>query len=486
MKKALIAQFQFILLGLLTNIHIFANPSNVKIQLNGYNPNTHKNFVDIIIPDVNYPYKEQIKISQAGTVDASLLLSATKEVIFSYDNRKIPFIIRPGDNIEVKFKIDEILSLGSEIHADVSGLNQEANVLILSFHHLIENWISNSHNALDADNSLKELNYRSLREQVMNEQLKKLQDLITEHKIDDQLFIDWAESKIKYAAGCDLCRYPFLGKINKTINETDEYFDFIKSYYPKNEFVTFLESYSTYLTTLTRDFEIIKNISEKYAPERSRLSKDSLSNFPIVFKMVSSRMEGKQREIALLHLFLNSKNIPPSYIDSIGKYVPKDRLKKVKTENDFYTTSIVDLLDKFDLKKEEKEPLLKLYQSAKGKIVFHDFWFLGCAPCMAELPYYSSLIEKAGNEVEFIFYGVYMDEEKWKNAIKKYQLKGKHYLLTKNQIAFFEYYFKLNGFPHHEVLNKKGVLINDHLPAVNPGNYDLLLSLFRKIASNGD
>ncbi len=484
MKKVLIASF--IVLGLLMNLNIFANPSILTIQINGYNSDNQKNFVDIIVPDVNYPFKEQIKILEGGIISTSILTSSTKEVIFSYDGKNISIIISPGDNIKLKFKIDDLISNENKIHADIDGLNKEANLLIFRFNHLIEEWISKSNNAFVADKSLGELKYQSLREQEMNSQLKEFHDLVTVNKIDNKFFIDWAESKIKYAAGKDFCIFPFLGKFNKAICETDEYFNFIKRFNPGNEFVTSLQSHTDYLNTLISSFNIIGNISEKYTPERSRLDKDSMSYFPIAFKMIANSMGGKQREIALINIFLHSKDIPPFYIDSLSNYLSIDRLKKLETRDDIYNSSILYLLNEFDLEEEEKAILFNLYKSAEGKIIFHDFWFLRCSPCMDELPHYNNLIEKAGNEIEFIFYGVYVDEKKWKDAVKNYQLKGKCHLLTKNQIAFFERYFNLKGFPHHQLINKKGLIINENLPRVSPDNYEWILGIFEKIRENND
>lgn len=56
----------FLYVGTLMSLISFANPANLTIKLNGYNPERHKNFVDIKIPSVNDPFSEQIKISVAS------------------------------------------------------------------------------------------------------------------------------------------------------------------------------------------------------------------------------------------------------------------------------------------------------------------------------------------------------------------------------------------------------------------------------------
>ncbi len=468
-------------LGILTNFCLFANPTNLTITLNGYDSNSHKNFVDIIIPDINYPFSQQIKISEQGIIQTSLLIEVTREIIFSYDQRNVSIIVSPNDNIEIEFKIQNLFDSNNKIDAKTSGLNKETNALIYDFGYLIDKWILTSTGAFYADKTLGELKYQSLRAKERESQIKKLDDLIHSKKISNQLFIDWAESKINYAAGTDFCTYPFLGGINKTITEKDSYFKFINKYNPKNIFVSHSASYTEYLKTLSMTLNIIGAVSNSYEQERNNLKKDSLSIFPVLFKIISQTLSGKQRESGLTKTFLHSKNIPEAYFDSLSNYLTIDEIEKIKKIDEVNNKTILKLLEEFDLREKEKAPLKELYESTKGKIVLHDFWFIGCAPCMSELPHYNTLIEKSGDDVEFIFFGVYMEEEKWKEKIESLNLKGKHYLLSKNQIAFFERYFKLKGFPHHQIINKSGQIKDGYFPSVIPNNFDLILDTFNKI-----
>ena len=54
-----------------------------------------------------------------------------------------------------------------------------------------------------------------------------------------------------------------------------------------------------------------------------------------------------------------------------------------------------------------------------------------------------------GDKIEFVFYGVFMEKQKWNRTLEKYGLKGKRHLLTNDQLAFFKKYFGIYGFQHH-------------------------------------
>ncbi|MEX2568517.1 MAG: thioredoxin-like domain-containing protein [Cyclobacteriaceae bacterium] len=142
---------------------------------------------------------------------------------------------------------------------------------------------------------------------------------------------------------------------------------------------------------------------------------------------------------------------------------------------------IISLINNYDISENEKTELLSLYNSAKGKVIFHDFWFSNCAPCMKELPNYNDLIVTTEKEnVEFIFYGVYMRNEEWKKTIDKFGLKGNHHLLTKNQLAFFEKYFGVHGFPHHQITKSNGMIGEKVDFRVHPNNFNAINELINK------
>ncbi|HLP95079.1 MAG TPA: TlpA disulfide reductase family protein [Saprospiraceae bacterium] len=450
------------------------NPMVLSVQLDGYKPLEHNNFAYIIIPDVNFPYKEQFKISDEGLIQSSVLINHTRELIFSYNEREISIIVSPGDQAALHLSIETFQSLNGPITGEYKGIQQQAVTLMLNYLPTLTTWIDASSNAFNTDKSIPLPNYRAIRLQEMAIQLAAFDRLVTENYIDNPEFIHWAKAKIRYAAATDLCMFPFMSRVNKDIHEADPYFDFIDSFTPENDFVAALQSYIVYAKAIISDLQLIGNIAEVHRVRRDSLAKSG-SVFPLKFDIIRNTLHGKELEVGLANLYLNAKKIPPAYLDSLNRYLSVEDIQKVETNDVDRNTPLITLLKKFPLREEEKKPLLDLYQDAEGKIVYHDFWFTKCGPCMRELPHYNKLMELAGSDVVFIFYGVYMQEQEWIEAVAKYELKGKHYLLSKNQVAFYEKYFALNGFPHHQIIDSGGIIVKSHLPSVNPENFETIL-----------
>jgi thiol-disulfide isomerase/thioredoxin len=189
----------------------------------------------------------------------------------------------------------------------------------------------------------------------------------------------------------------------------------------------------------------------------------------------------------MAYLYRKNNKVPELYQDSLASFVNDKLLKQVKSLEKNETLDIVTLIKNYDIPDNEKTELLALYNNAKGKVIYHDFWFTNCAPCMKELPNYNDLIATTNEQdVEFIFYGAYMKNEEWKKTIDKFKLKGKHHLLTKNQLAFFEKYFGVHGFPHHQIIKSNGQIGDKVRFGAYPNNFDDINKLIDKnqVANN--
>ncbi len=178
--------------------------------------------------------------------------------------------------------------------------------------------------------------------------------------------------------------------------------------------------------------------------------------------------------------FKNGKEIPQSYLENKKHFLNADLLTQFEAVQKDETQNIITLLKKYDISENEKSQLLELYEKLKGKVIYHDFWFANCGNCMNELPYYNNLIDQVdSNQVEFLFLGVFMEDEEWKKSIRERQLKGTHHLLTKNQLAFYEKYFEVYGFPHHQIVNSKSQIGDKSLFRAHPHNYHKITSLIQ-------
>lgn len=132
----------------------------------------------------------------------------------------------------------------------------------------------------------------------------------------------------------------------------------------------------------------------------------------------------------------------------------------------------------------------------KGKIVYIDFWGVGCAPCRYEIAnWVPKLYAKyATKDVIFINICVDVDKKTWKKALSEIKLEGINLIAegwTHNK-ACKDY--NINGVPHNILIDKQGRFVNSNMAKpseiMNGINNDLdkllLLKLKIKAANKKD
>ena len=91
----------------------------------------------------------------------------------------------------------------------------------------------------------------------------------------------------------------------------------------------------------------------------------------------------------------------------------------------------------------------------KGKIVVLNFWFIECAPCIAEMPALNKLAEEyQDSEVVFVAFGR-NDKESLIRFGKKHKFK---YKVVASDFNFANKYCIVSGWPTNMVLDRNGVL----------------------------
>lgn len=465
------------------------NYTEVNLNFSDYERSEHKSFIDLKIENGINPIEQQLKISDSGTVFYNFINEKKRELVFNYENSEFSLIVSPNEKLNAELTIAELTDWKSKFNGfkTTSGENRVTNNLILANTSYLDSLIKQAPDGFSNDGKSVDIDYKNKRVSEMQEQLKAFDFFIKKKNIKDKTFIDWSKSQIKYRAGNDLSLYPFFGTLNRKIDDENDYFNFINEVKPnQNDELTY-QSRLKYLETLSTSYKIMSNVADKYSSEREQLKKDSLSNFPIAFNMVKKRPKNDERELLMAYLYRKNNKVPELYQDSLASFVNDKLLKQVKSLEKNETLNIVTLIKNYDIPDNEKTELLALYNNAKGKVIYHDFWFTNCAPCMKELPNYNDLIATTNEQdVEFIFYGAYMKNEEWKKTIDKFKLKGKHHLLTKNQLAFFEKYFGVHGFPHHQIIKSNGQIGDKVRFGAYPNNFDDINKLIDKnqVANN--
>ena len=91
----------------------------------------------------------------------------------------------------------------------------------------------------------------------------------------------------------------------------------------------------------------------------------------------------------------------------------------------------------------------------KGKIVYINFWFAACSPCMQEMPQLNELYDKFKEDSNFVFISITYDEGKIETIKAKFEIKYPIYA-----IPIFES-FRLNqthSYPANIIIDKNGII----------------------------
>lgn len=307
------------------------NYTEVNLRFSDYDPIEDKSFIDLKIENGVNPIKQQLKISDSGTVSYNFINIKKRELVFNYENKEFSLIVSPNEKLNAELNIAGLTDRNLKFNSfeATSGINKVTNNLIFQNSSYIDSLIRQATDGFSNDGNSIDIEYKKLRVKEMKEQLKEFDLFIKEKKIKNETFINWGSSQIKYRAGYDLSMYPFFGTLNNKIDDENDYFNFIHEINSNQTDELTYQSHLRYLETLAISYRIMSNIADRYSSEREQLKKDSLSNFPIAFNMVKKLPQNNERELLMAYLYRKNNKVPEKYQDSIANYVNKDLLSQV-------------------------------------------------------------------------------------------------------------------------------------------------------------
>lgn len=129
----------------------------------------------------------------------------------------------------------------------------------------------------------------------------------------------------------------------------------------------------------------------------------------------------------------------------------------------------VTLNKEFDDKDGNKISFQKILDKHKGNAIVIDVWASWCPDCIKGFPELKNLQEKYPTTA-FVFLSLDKTKDKWKEAIKKYDLQGEHYYLNEKMKDEFGTSIELDWIPRYIVVDtqgnialKKAIVANDSL-----------------------
>ncbi|WP_162910580.1 peroxiredoxin family protein [Hymenobacter oligotrophus] len=119
-------------------------------------------------------------------------------------------------------------------------------------------------------------------------------------------------------------------------------------------------------------------------------------------------------------------------------------------------------------------------QELRGKVVYLDFWFAGCKPCVAEAAPAAELRRKfAGQDVVFVYISTDIVVDDWVRAVRQHALDGPStiHLLDPQGIRAARRY-GVQGFPTYLIIGRDGRI--RHLDAPRPSDGAQTISLLKQ------
>lgn len=94
-------------------------------------------------------------------------------------------------------------------------------------------------------------------------------------------------------------------------------------------------------------------------------------------------------------------------------------------------------------------------KSLEGKTAIFNFWFIGCKPCVAEMPLLNGLVEQYKNRSDVVFLAPALDEQQ-----KLAQFFNNHTFSYQVLSSAKEFAKKMNisSFPTHIIVDSKGLI----------------------------
>lgn len=171
--------------------------------------------------------------------------------------------------------------------------------------------------------------------------------------------------------------------------------------------------------------------------------------------------------------------ITQSIISGFGFYAFSD-VEKVynKAINSLSSTYLKDTLQKYytairRLKPGTQAPMFTLKNDIgqsislskfKGKVVYIDFWGVGCGPCIYDIKNYVPKLHEHYKNKEVVFINICVDskDKEWKKALEKYKLDGVNLVAEgwSNHPVCKAY--NISGIPHYILIDKNGKIVDNN------------------------
>ncbi len=452
---------------------------NICGKVNNYEKNANSRQIKIAVNDL--ATNEQ-HIFDGKIVDENFSIDITldhpQEFFFYYGNELLKMFATPGDTLRMELEyIDFFDDKKNYPNIVFTKDNSGVNTILADYLPKFQTVFFNKN---DSENRKKYALsfYENSRLETMEKQLDFFKNYSKENKVENIIFKKWAENTIRYNTGKDVLSKALLSR--KEINTYDVN-KLLQNINLNDDFAIITAAYDYFLQYY--QMFIAESKKQNDSGMQKLLGNEQLSTG---VDNIVEKTNGLARQISLSkyyyeHIGKGQNPFPKSLMQTFDSLVT-NLVYKNKIQEKYkalYQAGEVRLDSHIVINKltNSVENILPyLLNRHKGKVVYMDIWATWCQPCLKEMTIYPELHKELGEDVQYIFLATDSPPSLWYKKIKKLQLKGEHYLLTKDQYLELQHKFYIDGIPHYALVNKEGKIVNDMAPrpsihegkAVNP------------------
>lgn len=318
-----------------------------------------------------------------------------------------------------------------------------------------------------------------------NESLKPFKTLLTEKKINRELFdfININTNIYFSAISASIITSKFMRTnpkdFDKFPKETKQFWATVFEKYPIENKKHLKSPYWLEYSKLFNDFKEYTDPSfgiEKIMKMRELVkqgkihayfiekAENNLPEFSLEFftaNYLLDELNKKRYEEELLSLFANFKEKYPSskYLEFLNPEIEK--VKKFHQKKEQKNTQKVTFLDNY----QNKNTLKEVLDSFKGQKVYIDIWATWCGPCKEEFKHKKKLDQLLkANNIKLLYISIDNENriEQWKKMAEYYNLYGSHLRANKKLIKELQILFNNNGtieIPWYLLINENGEIV---------------------------
>lgn len=236
----------------------------------------------------------------------------------------------------------------------------------------------------------------------------------------------------------------------------------------------------------------LRNTPEEQQQALSELLSDTLTtkrnNFQKLLKEYKDAHINEEGSVLYLSNYINTEELYNSISDKdsqVAKYLKTQldyvaKMREAQAKAQAERQAKLDAMNgaeakDFTLNDIKGNPLS--LSSLRGKYVILDFWGSWCGWCIKGIPDMKKYYEKYAGKLEILGVDCNDTEEKWKNAVEKYELPWLHVYNPRNSSVLDDY--GVTGFPTKIVINPEGKIAKV-IVGEDPAFYTYLDEIFSK------